>query len=75
MENSHPIVILLYHGSYLEQVLIPKILYGREMYADFFTETLQGTTLWRFRDMIQRNLESNPDVYMIYPRAMSKVTS
>ena len=45
------------------------------MYADFFTKPLQGSMLWRLRDMIQGIPKSTPNVDMICPRSMAKFTS
>ena len=46
-----------------------------EMYADLFTKTLQGATLWRLWDMIQVIPEITLDVDSRCPRAMAKFTS
>ena len=45
-----------------------------EMYADFLTKPLQGSMFRIFLDMIHGTPKSNPDVDMIFPRAMDKVT-
>ena len=46
-----------------------------KMYADFFTNSLQGAMFRKFRAMIQGIPNSTLDVYVICPRAMAKVTS
>ena len=45
-----------------------------QIYADLFTTPLQGATFSQFRAMIQGITKSTPDVDMICPRAMAKVT-
>ena len=46
-----------------------------EIFADFFTNPLQGATFRRFWAMMQGITNITPDVYMGCPRAMAKVTS
>ena len=46
-----------------------------EIYADLFTNSLQGEKFWQFWAMIHVISESTLDVYMSCPKAIAKVTS
>ena len=45
-----------------------------EKFVDLFTNPMQGATFQRFRDTIKGIPKSTPDVEMICPRDMDKIT-
>ena len=75
MGKSRPSTINFIEDCIENRYLPLKYCLTGEIFADFFTKPLEGATFQIFRAIIQVIPDITPDVDMIYPRAMAKVTS